>query len=201
MFKRKHGPVLLYERERCSRLVRCNKTALRMQQRCCTGLPFFILQTFRSQLNLESVNEASDMNQQPVGGTTQPYYSGIEVVPAEQTQQSSPQPYYGESYPIHVETDGTGTPAHNVPAQGSYYDQSAKISTLETPYTHEKTPNSQVETNAVGSGTSGRKKRLWIWIVVGAVVVIAAVAGGVAGGLVSKSSKDDKQSEVGASSG
>ena len=119
-------------------------------------------------------------------------FPGLEVVPSEHAPQPSPQYLDGSYYQTQLEQDAAQKQAvvdvnDGLESQYAVPKETTPRTYLSTEYNN--VPASQVD----GQSANKKRRKRMIWLAVIAVILVGAIAGGVAGGLVSKHSKSEPQ--------
>ena len=119
-------------------------------------------------------------------------FSGLEVVPSEHAPQPSPQYLVGSRYQTQAEQDASQKQV--VVDVNDGLESQYAVPKETTPPTYLPTEYNNVLAPQADGKSAGRKRRKrMIWLAIIAVIVLGAIAGGVAGGLVSKHSKSEPQ--------
>jgi hypothetical protein len=149
------------------------------------------------------------MAQLPSASSGQLNYSDLEAVPAERSPQASPQYYDCYPYPIYAGEDEHNLDHTQLQQNERYASSSIFQLPKETPWLtpHEAhyapplkdTAQTAHSVEPLLEPKSNRKR--WIWITVAAVVAVAAIAGGVTGGILFTRPKKESQPIVDSESG
>lgn len=143
------------------------------------------------------------MTPRPEDSSGQPDYSDLETVPVERSLQNSPEYYDSYPYPIHGGGNGQ-TQDHTQLQQNEPYASNTtfqlpkEVPWFTTDETHYYAPplkdtiQPEQSVEPILEPNSNRKR--WIWITVAAVVIAAAIAGGVTSGILFTRPKKESQS-------